>query len=472
MDSTTTILANKSTGPAGAWLATGTTIATTTVGAEGVGAVYDFNSDALYGSFAQLPAAGAGATGNDIVLSSGIAADITNGGAAGSFVLDYVDNLVSLFPTTALPVFAAAKSNSGTVGYTYFFQDSTAGDMKLYYGVRGGSAGSPTFSQISVVNMAESVAGQFVGSYPSLAYDSNNSPVIAFYNGLAASQALHVARSVNDESGFSVTVVDDTSANVGQYPSVASSGTSLGVAYYDASATGLKFSRFSPGGGWKRFSVDGMTGTGSCGNVANDAGKYATLALTSTGRPVIVYQSDGALKLAYASEALTSSTYSWTCLSLDSSGNTRGEGISMVLDSSDSPHIAHFDMTAGQIRYVGCSGPVAGCVSQGSGAFTGEVVAASGTSSNIVTSPSIQVTSSGRIYISHYSAAFQGLALQSRLVTEAAWTAEYLDQNTSGGSFTSLAGQYPKLLLNSSGLPLVFYRTVDNFLGYLSREYQ
>lgn len=470
LDATTTVLANKSTGPAGAWFATGTTIMTTTVGAEGVGAAYDSSGDVLYTSFARLPGAAAGAVGNDIMMATSGAGDVTNGGAAGSFVLNYIDALVTVFPTTALPIFTAAKSNSGTVGYAYYYQDSAVADMKLYYGIRGGTASSPTFSQNFVTNFVESAAAQHVGSYPSLGFDSSDNPVIAYYNGVTADQSLWVARSATAGSTFSQTMVDDSVANVGQFPSVASSGSAIGVAYYDVTNTGLKFARWTSTTGWKRFAVDGMAGTGSCGNAANDAGRYARLGFSSTGRPVIVYQSAGALKIAYASEALTSSTYSWTCISLDSSGNTRGEGISLALDSSGSPHFAHFDSTAGQIRYVTCSSSISDCISTGASAFSGESVAAAGTTTAIITTPSIQVTSSGRIYIAHYSASYQGLALQTKLVGGSTWADEYIDMNDGGGSFISAAGQYPVLLLNSAEAPLVFYRSMENFIRYFSRE--
>ncbi|MCC7443051.1 MAG: hypothetical protein IT285_15565, partial [Bdellovibrionales bacterium] len=180
--------------------------------------------------------------------------------------------------------------------------------------------------------------------------------------------------------------------------------------------------------------------------------------------------SNGALKLAYATEALTSTTSTWTCLSLDSSGNTRGEGISFVLGSDDSPYLAHFDSTAAQVRYLRCTSAIGTCVTTGGSAFAGESVAATGTATAIITKPSIRVTSDGTVYVAHYSGAFQALAIQSRAPTETAWTASYVDPNDDGGSFTSLAGSYPVLLLNDSENPLVFYRSMENFLKYYSLE--
>jgi trimeric autotransporter adhesin len=457
---------------AGTWLATGHLVETVTVAGEGVGLDYDSSNDMLYTSYAALPAAAAGAFGNDVKVGYSRPGELTSGGATGTLPIDIIDTLVTAFPTAAVPMLTAAKAPNGTIGYAYFFQDATVASSKLYYGVRSGTSTDPVFSQRTVTNYANGAASpQFVGSYPSLAYDANSNPVLAFYNGITGQNQLIVALSANGGTSFSLTVVDDSVADVGQFPSVAVSGSSIAIAYYDVTNTGLKLARFTPGKGWRRFSVDGLAGTGSCGNPADDAGRYARLHFTAAGTPVIAYQSNGVtLKMASAPEAITSNTFTWTCGVADASAAQRGEGIDLVLDSSDRPHVVHFDATAGNVRYTTCSSAASTCIAAGPLNFTSSIIGASGTTSTIVTRPSLQRSSDGTLFAAFHSASYQALVLATLTSGASAWDTEFLDQVISGSSFISTAGQYGQLLLNDSGYPLAFYRSNENWLKYFSRE--
>jgi len=467
--STTSVAVNKCTLSSCTWLATPTTVETTTLAAEGVGFAYDPATGALFGSYARLPAAAAGAIGNDIILASGFSSDITSAGSL-SFGLTLVDNLSNIFPSTAVPTLSSAKASNGLIGFTYLYQDATAADIKLYYGIRGGSAQAPVFMSQIVTSHQESAAGQFVGAYPSLAYDSSSNPLIAYYNGV--NRSLEFAHSSNRGTSFSITAIDDHASNdLGLFPSLAVKGSTIGVAYYDVTNSALKFAKSTSNGAWLKFTVDGNTGTGSCGNAAADAGRYAVLKFTQSGRPVILYQSDTSLRIAYAAEAPTSSSYTWNCLTIDSSGNTRGSGIAASLSDSDVLDIAHFDSTAGIIRHVNCTDAIANCMANPSN-FTGSLVNAVGSTSQISTKPAIEVdAASGTIYIAHYSASFQALALIKKETTDAGWTnVEYIDGPISGNSYVSLAGQYSSMLLNDSGRPMLFYRSNENWIKYFSRE--
>jgi hypothetical protein len=469
LTSTTSVTSNKSTGPDGAWFATGTTIETNTVAAEGVGAAYEATNDVLFTSYAVLPGAAAGAIGNDIKVSYGASADITLAGAAGTFITEVVDNTMSVFPTTAVPSISSAKASNGTVGYAYFYQDGTVGDSKLYYGIRGGTTSAPVFGQTFVTSHQEGAASPaFVGSYPSLTYDANNNPIIAYWNGAGTELNLQIARSFNGGASFAISVVDDTSASIGQYPSITRTGNTLGIAYYDVTNTGLKFARYTPATGWKKFAVDGMTGA-SCGVAGDDAGSFAKLQFNAAGKPVIVYQSNGALKVAVAAEAASGTSFTWSCVNIDNSANVRGAGIDFALDSTNIPHIVHFDATAGIVRYVNCASDVSTCVSTGTAAFTGSVLATSGITTTISTIPQIELSSSGTRYATYYSSVDQGLALATRTSSASSWTIETIDGNTSGTS-TSAAGQYSSLILNASEKPIAFYRSFENWLKYFSRE--
>lgn len=455
---------------AGAWFAAGNIVETTTVGADGVGLAYDSAADLLYTSYASLPAAGVGLYGNDIKVANVPSVDLVTAGAAGTVPIDVVDTLVTVFPSAAVPMLTSAVSKAGTVGYAFYYQDSTVANSRLYYGVRGGDPNNPIFTANPVTNQFVSAVGAFAGSYPSLTFDSTDNPAVAFYNGNVTDTGLVVARSNNRGSSFSLTVVDHIAANTGQFPSIASFGTALGVAYYDVTNTGLKFARYTPGSGWKRFSVDGIAGTGSCGNAAADAGSFASLVFTSAGYPVIAYQSNTDLRLAYASTAVTDTAFTWTCVTVDASAATRGAGISMTLTGADHPHFVHFDATAGTIRYATCSNDVISCLTTGPLAFDTSIIGGVGSLSTIVTKPSIAVGPSGDVFVAYYNASFQALALATKLTTATKWATEYIDQAETGSSFISAAGQYGSIALNSSGYPIVFYRSNENWLKYFSRE--
>jgi hypothetical protein len=182
---------------------------------EGVGLVYDSLYDIFYLSYAKLPGAAATATGNDVVVASGSTADINGITSSAQFVLNIIDQLSNVFPSTAIPILSAAKASNGKVGYAFLYVDSTAADSKLYYGSVGGTAVNPTFSRYNVVNYIESATGLNVGSYPSLTFDGNNQPIIAYYNPLATEGNLQVARTSNDGITFNIQTVDDTSSTTG-----------------------------------------------------------------------------------------------------------------------------------------------------------------------------------------------------------------------------------------------------------------
>lgn len=471
--STTAVAVSKFSGAA--WFAAVQTVETTTVAQDGIGAAYDSVADQLYVSYAQLPAAAGGAIGNDLKVAAIDPDDLVTGGAAGSFVSWVVDNRTNVFPNiAATPLLAAAKSPSGIYGYAYYFNDNNASftNSKLYYGFRGGSASSPIFSEKFVTSFQQSAsltAG--IGLMPSLAYDSGSNPIIAAHNGAAAEANLIVARSPDGGASFSVNTVDDTSASVGQYPSVAVTGATIGVAYYDTTNTALKFARWTVAGGWRRFVVDGNAGTGSCGNTANDAGKYAKLQWTSAGRPVIVYQYDTGVRIAVATEATTSNTYTWTCGTVESTASTLGAGLDFKLDSNDLPYVVYSDTTAGSIRYAYCASAAATCASTGASAFTAALVEANGITSALgETAPSLLIATTGIKYLAFHNFTSKALRLGIMSSGGTSFTLSSIDTPPSGSNYTTPVGHHAALLQNDAAKQMVFYRSNENWLKYYSQE--
>lgn len=478
------------------WATTDQVTVEATTNTIGGGLLVDNTSGLIWGSYGALTAAAAGAVGQDLKVYNAYPADISS--TTGTVNNQYVDQTNFVYQSTAIPQLDAAIAANGTVGYAYYYQEAgTAGpNSHLYYGIRGGSFLAPVFGEKLVSNSINGATTFTNGSHPSLAYNSESNPVISFLDLGAAANAgyLMVATSSNGGVSFSLDRVDGsavTTNNVGQHSSVrVSSNSSIGVSYYDFStgATGqrLKFAKKTKNGGWRRYVVDGpgSAGTNGCTTTATSTtGLYSQFHWSSSGKPVIVYQSAASgvksLRLAYATESEDSATYTWTCLTLDTTSqgtNTRGEGIDFTLDSSDKPHIAHFDQGVGALRYVSCpnESDVMTCAAAGATAFSGERLNYfTGSITSIASKPSVRVDSSGKVYVAFYSAADQGLYIASKATgTSGGWdaSAEALELPASGATYISSAGQHAVMNLNSSGKPLIFYRSLENWLKYYSRE--
>lgn len=460
---------------------------------EQMGFAYDSTDFTLYTSYAALPAAAAGLIGNDLRVASVLPSEVTNS-ALNRPSITTVDQSVQVFPNAAVPVLHAAKAPNGLAGYAYLFtEQGTAGpNSHLYYGIKGGTATDPAFGEKMVVNSIQGAGAFTIGAYPWLDYDSSSNPRISFIDAPSATTGrLYIANSSNRGASFSLEHVDGdgTASNaVGRFSTMANSGGTSVIAYYDFTTANmrLKFGKKSATGPWRKSGIEGFSGgsgASTCTSGAiTDAGSYAVLRLTSTGRPVIAYQSTIGgvkyLRLAIAAEAITSDTFTWTCQTLDSNSSVNsGEGIGFVLDSSDRPHIAHMT-SALNIRYVTCSSSVATCIAAGSAvfstasspSFTSEFVGAAGAGAAVVTTrPEIQVTPTGTVYASWYSASDRALLLATK-ASGGSWSSESIETQDTDWNFPSSAGAYGVLLLNSSNLPMIFYRSLENWLKFFSRE--
>ncbi|MEK6773021.1 MAG: hypothetical protein AABY64_03695 [Bdellovibrionota bacterium] len=487
MDGTafTARLAQTSASLASAFTAGNTLLVETSATAvDGAGIAYDSTTDSLWATYATLSTAAAGVVGSDLRAAVAFTSDIVS---TGTISTTTIDQTLNSFPATAAPVLSAAKAPNGTIGYAYFYNEpgATAGvNSHLYYGVRGGPVSAPVFGDNLVYNALQGAGANLIGSHPSLAYDSASNPVITFLDAGTApanTGALMIARSSSGGAYFSVDRVDGIGATptVGRFNSVDLTSTDVvGISYYDYTAGNLrlKFARKgASSSAWKKYIVDGLSGGTCTGTV--DAGSYSSFKWTSDGRPVIVYQatvgSIKTLRIAYATEASTSATYTWSCLSLDTSGqgvNARGEGIDFVLDANNVPHIVHFDSTVGGMRYITCGSAISTCMSTGVSAFTAEQIELTGTVTVISSRPSIKVDSSGKRWVSFYGQAYGAIRLSTKASGASSWSIEQLETNNSGSSFVSGAGQYGNLIINSSGYPMLFYRSLENWVRYFSRE--
>lgn len=493
----TSIILNKQTAALGAnWNTTPDQITVdSTTNTVGGGFSYDASTGVLWGSYGALTAGAAGATGQDIKAFGAYPGDIsTTNGQVNNW---YVDQTNSVAQPTAVPMLDAAVAPNGNVGYTYFYQEPGAApgpNSRLYYGNRGGTALAPLFGEKIVSNSIAGATTFLNGLHPSLAFDSASNPVISFLDqgGAANGGYLMVARSPNGGITFDLDRVDGSGVNtknVGQYTSTdLSMADTIGVSYYEfstgANAQRLRFAKRQKNGAWIRYVVDGPGSTGAgCDTTASAGiGVYSQFKWTSTGRPVIVYQGivsgTKSLKLAYATEAESSATYTWKCMTIDTTSqgsNARGEGIDLFLDSLDKPYIAHYDAGIGALRVVTCpaGSGVLTCGATGAAAFSGERLNyVIGPVTSIASKPGIRVDSTGKIWVSFHSSADMGLFVASKASgTSGGWdVAPEVVERTPNNVGSSATGQHGVLLLNSSKKPMMFYRGFENWIRYFSRE--
>jgi hypothetical protein len=176
-----------------------------------------------------------------------------------------------------------------------------------------------------------------IGKYSSLAFKSDGSPRIAYYDN--AANKLKLAEKV---SGNWTTSVIDSGTNVGMFASLALKSTGKGViAYFDDATGDLKVATEGVSS-WITEAIDS----------AGDVGRYASLAVGTDDNPRIAYhdETNGDLKLASFNGT------QWIIEVVDASSVNMGEAISLALDGSNHPRIAYYDATGKVLRYASHDG--------------------------------------------------------------------------------------------------------------------
>jgi MYXO-CTERM domain-containing protein len=179
--------------------------------------------------------------------------------------------------------------------------------------------------------------------------------------------------------------VEDKGDDVGRYTSIQATADGQPIiAYYDKTHGALKFTSFNVIR-WKAHVVD--KGTGTPDHDGDDIGRWASMSLDKNGKPMIAYTAtqmtgtksgmpEGQLRVAQAKTATPEATSDWTVVIVDSrplpvasmpdGGAADGgssapyellpEGIglmpSLARKPDDTPGIAYYDRTRGNLRYV------------------------------------------------------------------------------------------------------------------------
>lgn len=178
-----------------------------------------------------------------------------------------------------------------------------------------------------------------------------------------------------------------------------------------------------------------------------NAGSYSSLALTSTGMPVMSYYDLDTEDLKFAwclDTACTNSTF----VTVDSTGNV-GQYTSLVLTATGLPIISYYDVTNSSLKVARCNDTTCSNVTLTTVDSTG----------NVGLYTSLALNSSGMPVISYYDATQRNLKLA--ICANTACTSPTLRTLES----TSFVGSHTSLALTATDIPVVSYHFES--LGHL-----
>jgi hypothetical protein len=228
------------------------------------------------------------------------------------------------------------------------YLDFGRGDLRLATCVRDCATASAAWVRTSVES-----AGS-VGWYSSLQLDDGR-PVIAYQDKSAGplqgrlKLATCLSECASVAPNWVITTIDDTSPDVGLFPSLQLNGGDPVVAYRDRTRGDLKLATCTSGCAtatptWMRVSVDTI----------GDVGRYVSMQLND-GRPVISYYdvTNGTLKLATCTGGCATSMPSWIIVVVDSIPGGDDLRFSMQLRNGN-PVISYHDVPNSALKLATC----------------------------------------------------------------------------------------------------------------------
>ena len=188
------------------------------------------------------------------------------------------------------------------------------------------------------------VAADIVGLYTSLALDSNEFPVISYYDFTSGDLKLAHCNDADCAGADDPSNVVDSTDDRGQYSSLALGQNGLpSISYYDATTHKLLLAHCNDAdcaGG-----DDAPLGVVFTGEGADDVGQFSSMSLDlfGVGFPTIAYYnaSAGDLKLVHCTNG--DCTGPQTSVLVDGAGGNVGANLSMTLDLASAPVISYFD---------------------------------------------------------------------------------------------------------------------------------
>jgi hypothetical protein len=246
--------------------------------------------------------------------------------------------------------------------------------------------------------------GGDVGSYSSIAIDSNDKVHISHFNDTG-----DVLRYCNNTLGSWTCANVETGGDVGYYSSIAiDSNNKVHISHYNLTGDGLSY-------------CNNTLGSWTCANVetGGDVGRYSSIAIDSNDKIHISHFNDTGDVLRYCNNTLGS----WTCANVETGGDV-GRYSSIAIDSNDKVHISHYNTTGHDLRY--CNNTL--------GTWTCTDVE---TENDIGYYSSIAIDSNDKVHISHYYYSYGDLRYCNN--TLGSWTCANVETGGDVGSFSSIA---------------------------------
>ena len=280
-------------------------------------------------------------------------------------------------------------------------------------------------AQTSIGNMPKNIAeAGDTGKYTSVKLDGLNNPHIAYYD--ADNGDLMYTKY--DGWNWNTTVVD-TTGDVGEFASlILDRFDNPHIAYYDTTNQDLKYAHYD-GSNWTNITIDSD----------GDVGKFASIDVSSNVNPHIAYRDETNTNLKYAYY----NGSSWINMTLDGNwgeADNVGEHVSLELDSSNWPHIAYYNATAGDLMYI---------YNDGSAWYKLAVYS----TNNVGVHASLALDSNDYPHIAHYNMQFQNLMYTK--FDGGNWTTEAVDS-------AGRVGEHCVIAIDSNDLPHIAYVDRDN----------
>ena len=284
-----------------------------------------------------------------------------------------------------------------------------------------------------------------VGQYTSLALNASGQPVVSYLD--RANSALKLATCTANCASASPTwqiVTVDSGGNVGEYTSLAlnTSGQPV-VSYSDATNDDLKLATCtancaSASPTWQIVTIDS----------GGDVGLYTSLALNTSGQPVVSYldRTNSALKLATCTANCASASPTWQIVTVDS-GGVVGQDSSLALNASGQPVVSYYDATNSDLKLATCT---ANCATASP---TWQIVTVDSVGA-VGQNTSLALNASGQPLVSYYDDTNLDLKLATCTASCATASPTWQIVTVDGGGFV---GGDSSLALNASGQPAVSY---------------
>jgi hypothetical protein len=253
-----------------------------------------------------------------------------------------------------------------------------------------------------------------VGQWSSVAL-SGSDVLVAYYD--LTNLDLKLVRGAIDGSSWSPGVKVDWPNSVGQYVSMAENGGRIGISYYDATNGDLRYAYSTDGGSsWTRRAVD---------TAAANVGQWSAVALNGLEAAISYYDvTNGDLKVAWSADGGDT----WTTQSVDTTGNV-GQYTSIAFNGTKI-YVSYYDVTNGDLKFAWAPTP--------GGAWT---ISSIDTAGNVGQYTALRYDSgTSTIWVSSYDAGNGNLKVADSPGNESSWVVlPVVDSLGSVGQWSSLA---------------------------------